>query len=499
MSNRQPPHIADVTGPQILRRHLIALILITALVWAVPPAAMVVCALAAAYALRGSRQALEALILLALLLLMAKGPLSVVRWLVLFSAFGRVIWDTAIMDGRGPKILWPLVIFCLYVFVFSLFASDYPDVSIFKLVSFGVGSITILVLFHRTHDITDYWLSVFYTLGVFILGASLPLYFFGPGYDTNGAGFQGILSHPQTYGPVLAPFAALTTGLFLFRGSRNKVLVGAVLLAWYGMYSSGSRTSILSTGLALAITTVFILPREGGLRRLFVPRQIQFGTYIVAACLIFAVLWNWTEFEERARGFLIKDDPQGEVDLGTSFQDSRGRLVAWSMYNFRRSPIIGIGFGVPSDDWDWRTGRLQRGFLGLPTSASVEKGFLPTAVLEEVGIVGTSIFVVLLLALFWPMIKLGSPLMLWMSLSALLTNLGEATFFSLGGIGFFFFLVFGFCYSRAEAQLAAVGPPTVPISPAYESADQRRFGPYGRRRHLHPKHPSLAASRSARQ
>ena len=487
------------SGPQFMPRYFLLLTIVTVVAWVAPPAVLAICVAAAVYALRGSRQALEALILLAFLLLMSRGPLSMVRWLIVFAAFGRVIWDTAVGDARVPKILIPLAVFGAYVVIFSLFTSKYPDVSIFKLVSFSVGTFTLLILYHRTQHLTDYWLGYLFTLGAFILIASLPLYGLGAGFSKNGVGFQGILAHPQTYGPVLAPVAALVTGFMLFRGNRSWLLIVAALMAWYGMYASQARTSIFATVLAFGVTAMLVLPRSDGFRRLLVMRRLKFSSYLVAACMLFLVFWNWDVFYERTTNFIQKDDGLEEVDLGASFVESRGRLLEFSLYNFKRSPVVGIGFGVPSSTWDWEHGRLKRGFMGLPTSASVEKGFLPTAVLEEVGIVGAVLVLALLISLFWPMVKLGSPLLLWMSLSAFFTNLGEATFFSIGGIGFYFWLVLGFCYSSAEAKLAKRDQLPVPIASPYESAHQRRLGPHGRRRHIHSEHPSLAASRFARQ
>ena len=72
---------------------------------------------------------------------------------------------------------------------------------------------------------------------------------------------------------------------------------------------------------------------------------------------------------------------------------------------------------------------------GLILSAPIEKGVLPVMVLGETGIVGATVFAMFLLS-FWVN---GSKMKLYMSIAMLVvflaTNMGEATFFSPGGIG----------------------------------------------------------------
>ena len=57
---------------------------------------------------------------------------------------------------------------------------------------------------------------------MFILLASLPLYGFEYGYRKTGTGFQGVLSHPQSYGIITAIIAAFITGLLLFKEKKVK-------------------------------------------------------------------------------------------------------------------------------------------------------------------------------------------------------------------------------------------------------------------------------------
>ncbi len=90
-------------------------------------------------------------------------------------------------------------------------------------------------------------------------------------------------------------------------------------------------------------------------------------------------------------------------------------------------------------------------FLGLPIGASVEKGVMPLAVLEEVGIPG------FMLAMFWLWIVLrrsarGGMAPLVIVLTILLINLGESTLFSPGGIGLLQLNVIGWAIASGADQ-----------------------------------------------
>jgi hypothetical protein len=114
-----------------------------------------------------------------------------------------------------------------------------------------------------------------------------------------------------------------------------------------------------------------------------------------------------------------------------AFQDSRGWLIDRSIANFRKNPLTGMGFGLASDPDEVR---VNVGILGVPAGAGVEKGFLVTGLLEEVGLVGSLFGLLMLVSLFSPVFRPDVPLpCVCLVLSVILTNLGESTFFSAGG------------------------------------------------------------------
>lgn len=434
-------------APHVLPKLLGVLVVIVAALRFASPLAQVICACLALYALRGARQSLEALSLLAFMLIVGGGNLSLLRWIVLFAAFGRALWDGILLDAPWPRFFAPLLAFFAVILVFSLLTSQMPIVSAFKLISFTVGVGTVFTAFHRTLHLRDYWLAWFFTLSIFIVLTSAPLAGTSLGYE-RGAGFQGILSHPQTFGPISATIASFLTGLCLFHQNRSKLVMISAVLAWTGLYGSQSRTALLAAILGLAIVVGVGLFKTQSWQLQIKRVATSLGTMVAAVVGLAFIAIFWSNVQSAIVGFLLKDE--GQASVVASLEDSRGGLIERSMSNFYSAPITGIGLGVPSDA---SRARVETGAFGLPVGASVEKGFMPSAVLEETGIVGAILVVLMIGYLIWPVIH-GAPLALfWMLLTSLLVNFGEMVFFSVGGMGFYFWIIMAFCYTYAVASL----------------------------------------------
>jgi O-antigen ligase len=115
--------------------------------------------------------------------------------------------------------------------------------------------------------------------------------------------------------------------------------------------------------------------------------------------------------------------------------ESRMPLIESSWRVFVQRPWTGIGFGTSIDPQ----------FVANATlfSAPTEKGFLPTALLEEVGIIGALPFAVFLIAFFVHYWKIRNIIALGMMACLLLLNLGEMMFFALGGMGLYSWSLIG--------------------------------------------------------
>ena len=116
--------------------------------------------------------------------------------------------------------------------------------------------------------------------------------------------------------------------------------------------------------------------------------------------------------------------------LSEAFTASRQGLIEMCMDDFKRRPLIGMGFQVAE-----YTQEYARGSKGLILSSPIEKGVIPIMILGETGIVGAIVFVVFLISFYFGCVNRRLFLTIMMMTVLLALNMGEATFFSPGGIG----------------------------------------------------------------
>jgi hypothetical protein len=386
----------------------------------------------------------EALGMIAFLIVLGKTDFFLGRWLILFAALGRMIWDGAFGGKSIPRLTYLLLLFFAAMLPLSMLSSSFPLISGLKLTTFTLGTVITATGFYRTRHLADYWLSWLFTLGVFILLASLPLYGLPAGYSVNGVGFQGILTHPQTFGPMVAPITALVAGLYFFRQRTSWIILLCVGLGVVGMYLSLSRTSLLAFLLAGGVTAALGFSFKPDTWAVDLGRTLGRPTVMLGVLTALAlVALQWTTIQSDLVSFLAKDS--GTVSPVQALEASRGDLMSTSMANFWENPLTGIGFGAPSDPVGFAQG-IERGPYGIPLGASVEKGFMPTAVLEETGLIGAFLTIALLIFLFMPAVQHPDPTLFWVMATCLLLNLGELVFFSVGGMGFFLWFVMSFCH-----------------------------------------------------
>ena len=107
-------------------------------------------------------------------------------------------------------------------------------------------------------------------------------------------------------------------------------------------------------------------------------------------------------------------------------------LLNRSWENFVENPIFGIGIGSPSDR---SLSIFATTIAGIPISVPTEKGFLGFALLEEVGVIGTVIFSILIAYQIRFLRNSSTISYVILYLTALLVNTAESVYFSLGGIG----------------------------------------------------------------
>ncbi len=402
------------------------------------------------WTLFGPRQAIQALSLNYIILFLNPGifhhpaELGILRWLILFLAGLRVL---PAASSSAWRYIFPLVLFLLVVTALAGITSRDFIVSFLKVTIFSYTAATVLTAYDSISEKDREQLKVwFLSLTAVVVVLSLPTIVLSVAY--KGAGFQGIFTHPQTFGTFLAPSASyLFARLLLHKGPHSRWLwvLGTICTAMIVL--SRARTGMLAILLGLAATMVFgIFTSRREIMQL-VPGSTLLKVGASIAVLIILVAAS-SVFSKRVEGFWLKGEKGKSVEQ--AFYSSRGAGMAWQWKHFLQQPLTGIGFGVDVGRIDPRNTVT---FLGIPVSASVEKGFLPVAVLEEIGLIGLAVFIPFFLLLILGTFSQRDIGLIAMCLSCLLINIGEAVFFSPGYLGGYLWLLIGLSTARgAEVQ-----------------------------------------------
>lgn len=395
-------------------------------------------------ALKGPKETIQAFFVLAFFLLgnpnLTSGDSKTLRYLVYFLGFASVFFRKNATDTPLRQFL--VMFLVVEGLVFALFG-QMPALSLLKLFSYFLGVYTIVEAFAQTRHLKPYWFKFINTFFLFAIAGSALFLFAGLGFERNGRGFQGIFIHPQTFGPLMAVITAWFTGIWLGAKKPPIVMPFLVGVSFVFIYLSQARTgmgaALLGGGIAylLSVFSKRAIPHQKRLYKL--AGAVGFGLVVLA-------LLNPSRVQEAALGFIQKREVTS-TEFSVIFQESRGFLVDASLNNFRAHPLFGIGLGVPTDYQDTDISNFQS-IAGIPISASVEKGFLPAAIVEEMGILGALLSITLLLMIINRVRRRHSFMTLWVLLSALLINVGEAVLFSVGGLGIFIWIIVGMTYSN---------------------------------------------------
>lgn len=425
------------------------------------------------WALTGPLAALKSLSLFVVVrnfnpLLAAHGALSgMLAWALPLVVSVRFL---PLVTTQSLRVLAPLWLFCAVAALCSVLTSPAIAVSVMKAATLAVVGSGVLIASQRLTPAETGSLGTWLrTLAVLVTTLSL-LTLVRPGiaYLPDSNLLRGILSQSQALGAFLAPFAAASLAQWMLARQSSKPIQ---MIAWSAIVGCTlltlSRTAALAMilGLAFAViggTTVDKRPAGADARRALALVVLLSLGLLVVELATGRVLTGVSHFALKGR--------QGS--LGDAFEASRGGMVYSQLHNFKTSPWIGHGFGVfavgdPTPD--------VKSFLGIPVSAPVEKGVLPTAVLEETGILGFACLGYLIYTLVRGVWRRAPHAVVAMLIACLFVNLGEAVLLSPGGMGLHIWLLIGWCLRAA--QLKSTAGPVVeagalapaPQSPTYSN------------------------------
>lgn len=403
----------------------------------------------AAYALLGRAHAIRALALSWLFTMLssgvapAAGAASVGRYAVIVAAAVSVVLHGGAF-ARNLKIkpfTLGTILLGLFIVCHSLVFSPIPEVSILKAVSWTVAMATLISAWLGLSDDAREEVSqqLFWGL-VLIMVVSLPLAATSLGYLRNSSGLQGILNHPQSFGPTMALLGSWAAARLFGEARPPWWLVGIVAACLICVLLSEARTAGLALIAGVTLSILFAPSFARRPRLHLAPGLRSARVWSVIGVVFVTGLVMAPTLADTFQHYITKSGRADADGLFDAFDRSRGRLIETMQDNIAERPLTGIGFGIASQPELMVVERDS--ILGLPTGASIEKGVVPLAVLEEIGIVGAALVAFWVLALLRRSAR-GGIAQFSVCLTALLLNLGEATLFSPGGLGLLPMILFG--------------------------------------------------------
>jgi hypothetical protein len=414
----------------------------------------------AVMALRSTTGALKALCMLGLIIMgnpfIAEKTLILTyfRFPLLALAGARILFDVFSKRPDVMKVSYlnGLLLFGFVCVLIAPINGYFTGVAVLKagMFTFGVYAILSGTLMGRSGgpDLTGWFIAMmaFIVIGTIM---TIPLgvshIFRGENLGFGGAGgLSGVTTHQQTlgsFGAICAVFC-FTVGVFAKIPHRWIPLTLFVLflpIVWMTKSRTAFGTLVLSISFIIAVAPVVLKGRASSFRR------FNIGKWIAGiACLVVvgfaADLATGGRINGKLMGFAFKGRLGSHYTVSAEeITSSRIGLVERSWYIFLEHPVTGINFGTS----------LSPGFVMNATllSAPTEKGFLPTAILEETGVVGTTFFLIFIFLAMYRLYSDENIIGLSLLVAFLIQNLGEMMFFSLGGAGLF-------CWSVVAAGIA---------------------------------------------
>jgi len=406
------------------------------------------------YALSGRMQAIQALSLSWLFIMInpglapSVGMAGLYRYGVLLAALISVVLRKKSQQENNQKLnmfIWYTIGLGLFFIIHSLVISPIPDVSILKALSWLIAMVTVLLGWSGlAKSERDQLATHLYRGLVLILILSLPLAFFPVGYLVNGTGFQGVLNQPQAFGPVMGVLGAWSAARLFAAPRPPWWLVGLVGVCLAMVLMSEARTAGFSFVLGVSFSLVFSPAFANVGISHMAPGIKSSRLWVVFFFVLVAGISMSAAISQKASHYVTKS---GRADVGgviEAYDRSRGGGMKLMWRHFLENPWSGSGFGISS--FPEQMDIIRDPIFHLPISASVEKGVTYLAVLEELGFIGGILVLVWLFMLLKGSARGGlAPFAVCTTI--LLLNMGEATLFSPGGVGLLYLILLGWVYS----------------------------------------------------
>jgi hypothetical protein len=430
------------------------------------------------YALYGRRHAILSLALIWIFNTLSHGFGAPPGWAAAFRHLTILAAGFSVLvlhAGRPPRSRCPIFVFvtaglCGLLVLHSAIFSTAPDISVLKSISFSITLMALVVAWSSLDELNaEIAERQIWGLLIMVAVLSIPLVGIGMGYMRNGRGFQGLLVHPQNFGPTMAFVATWLFARWLTGPIKRNLAWGVLPLALLWVYLSQARIGMLSflVGALAAVACEPLVAMLNGWKSFPTTRKLRIA--FVAAIGFVALIVAGAAVTDKVNAFVRKGSQGGS--LQEAFEASRGFLVERMKSNIAERPLTGIGHGVPSIEGLNENLIVRDPFFGIVLMAPVEKGVLPVAMVEEFG---------------WPLAIVWFMWFVWLELmacragivnaavcaAALASNLGEATFFSPGGAGMLPLVLATMSALAAAASSTRKLIPPRPAPPAFDLQTQ---------------------------
>lgn len=415
--------------------------------------------LIAAYALFGPAQAIRALTLSWLVSMINPGiaaeasAATVGRYAILLcAALSVYIHIQAFREGiRIRRLTIATLLLGGFFMIHAFILSPVVDISVLKAVSWTLTMCTLIAAWlGLSSDDRDALARQVFGVLTMVMLISLPLAAHPLGYLRNESGFQGVLNHPQAFGSTMALLGAWSASRMLSEKRpawTSITLVGACLGL---VLLSEARTAGLALVLGVGASSIITPQIAGQPTRVLLPGLKSKRLFLVAMLALVGMALMADQLGDAIFQYINKRDRDNAVTLLAAYEGSRGPLMQTMWENISEHPFTGIGFGIASDPAVMVVERDQ--LFGLPTSATIEKGVLPLAIWEEVGIFGLTAVTAWIFVLFRRGAR-GGLVPVAVALTALLLNMGESTLFSTGGMGMLSLILIGWVFSAGDRNI----------------------------------------------
>jgi len=248
--------------------------------------------------------------------------------------------------------------------------------------------------------------------------------------------FNGMTNHSQTLSPVVMMLATWVL-MDMILVVRRLSWLHAIILAFVPVlaYMSRSRGAFIMLLALMGMTFFVVLPcARIGSR---IKRRLWAILFMGGAVLIGTGVYFELADDMISRWLRKTNDVASDTrSLREAVTSSRQFLIDENLSDFKRNPVLGMGFQVtPGMDYAYRAGLITW------YAAPIEKGVTPYVILGECGVLGAVAFFVFLCAFYGTCFKRRYLSLMASFTCMLVANLADSTFFSPTGMGGFMWAI----------------------------------------------------------